>query len=830
MPSPDDWMFNPPPNVAAAPADEPQPAASEPGWKYPFSPDVIRTIAGEGDPKAVATVLHNREVASGLDYDTLTTQPNQFEARTGSDWAHNSKLPVTSHKFQQVLADAGPILTGDQPPLGPWDSFYSPQGQIVKGRKNADGSPVVPDFAAKAEAAGQHGVNIGGNVFYATGWNGSGTEPPGEMTAAQQMAWDKAFPNARYQPGSAGAHPPDVPNPQAATFGFLANHGFRDENAPLGSPTNPAGQLPGGGVPSEQGSWYVTPDGKLRQTGDQTDDYLPQYQRLVQFRGSVAKGLGTVGMAGTGLGQGAIDIGQGIDKFFGGAPGGTFKALTGEGFNLGALAHESTAQNQQERDAYNLLFGGSPVAAAGRFVGQAAPVTALTAGTMEGLGALGPAGEFAAGEGGGGNALLQGLSRATSGAIQGGEAGALTSATTDRPVEGQIATGAALGAGLSTVSPLVVNAGRRMVMGGGDIPKPVADLADAAINDYGIPLRGGQIKAASGDRQAGYADSTLLGSSPKFQANNAEQHAARMRAITGAYGDPSGDVSPAAMEDAQQRIVGVMGDVAGRTTIADAKTSIADRLDEVVQHADAVLGDDELKPLQKLVTNIKSTIGPDGTMSGASWRALTQYNSQLQAAIRKGGSDYPGQIYGIMQDALSSNAPQEDAAALNAARWQYKNWVAVSKASPSANLGVIPPGALKSGVNQTFKNQSTMGAGQLGDIVAIDKAFMKEPPQSGSVPRAKEALGPLSYILGAGGEGLAFALHDPQLAIGTAAGVAGTAAARKGLQALKEARLGPGAAKALINPQVNPLYQPPVTLLPSATLGAKNLLLTNPNQ
>ena len=816
----------------AEPAGTAPPAASSPTAPPANGGDpAVWTLLGEAgaDPQgqlAVGSTIVNRAARYGLTPQGIVVDPTQgYEAWNDAKARARTQAlyPVGSPQYEAAQATLAGLQSGSTKPL-PYTHFYAPKAQA------ADGRP-APQWSE-----GQQGTDIGGNRFYAL---------PGQLGAPGSALDSLGFPvigasaslNAQYTPGGgaggAGQISGKPPDPQAATFGFLAKHGFRDETAPLGSSTNPAGQLPGGGIPSEPNSWYVTPQGQLRQTGDPTEDYLPQYETLAAKRAAMASQpvlsrlFQTEGLAPGGVTQGGLDVLGSVNKMTGGGFAGgdpLYGNFAPEGYGPSDLAAASLRGFDEERNRYNLLRGGDPVAAGGRFVGQAIPVTA--AGIATG-GALDAAGLGAAE---GGNLFAQGLSRLGGGAVQGAQAAGLTSETSDRPVPEQLASGAMLGGGLGLAAPAVTGAAQRMIAGAPLSSGPITDLADAAMNKWGIPLRAGQIRGAAGDRAAWTADSNLVGSSPKFAANNADQKNAFMRGVTSTYGDPSGDVSPDAMQAAKTILGKVFDRVAANTSIGNTD-ALQSRLGAIVKNAQSVLPDNEVTPLLRQVQNIGSAI-QDGKLSGETYQALTRKGAPLDRAMTGGDNPayYAGQIRDALDDALEASAAPEDLADLRRARLQYKNLMTVAKLAPKQDAnGFISPALLRGAVNTNFGNAAFQGAGDLGELAQVGQTFMKEPPNSFTANRAAHMLGPWGATATAIGEGAGLALNHPEAGLGVLGGVLAANAAKKGVGALQEARLGPEAANRMINP---PQRLAPVApyILPSAVVGGNRFLPapTNP--
>ena len=123
-------------------------------------------------------------------------------------------------------------------------------------------------------------------------------------------------------------------------------------------------------------------------------------------------------------------------------------------------------------------------------------------------------------------------------------------ANPNQSVVDQILMGAAGG----TAAPLVTGAvgkGFQAATGVGRTVAPeVAALADTAQTKYDIPVASGQI----GNTDAKVAFSQMAKTDPKAQAMIRQQRQAWMKGVTGLYGDPTGDVSPAALFASQDRI------------------------------------------------------------------------------------------------------------------------------------------------------------------------------------------------------------------------------------------------------------------------------------
>ena len=298
---------------------------------------------------------------------------------------------------------------------------------------------------------------------------------------------------------------------------------------------------------------------------------------------------------------------------------------------------------------------------------------------------------------------------------------------------------------------------------------------------------------ANGDRAAATADSNLLGSSPKVRANNDDQRQAFMRGMTGTYGDPSGDVSPQALTAAKAQVVAPMNDVAARTSIA--ADPVQTRIGQVIADAQKVLPDNEVAPLLKLAESVGG-VRAGAVIPGGAYQALTRSGAPLDRLIQSSDpnvSHYAGQIRDALDDGLEASAAPEDVAALQKARWQYKNLMTVAKLAPKADVaGVISPALLRGAVGTNFKKQAFMGAGDLGELAQIGQTFMKEPPNSFTANRAADILGPIGAGAALGGLseiGLNLANH-PDAGISALASMGLATGGKLAAQALKANRIG----------------------------------------
>lgn len=771
------------PELAPPPTAAPAPTAPSPSPPAQGDP-AVWTVLGEAgqNPQgqlAVASTIHNRMKASGdATYGAVVTDPaNGYEAwqdpsaRTKTEQLY----PVGSPAYNAAEATLQGLQSGKVQPL-PYDSFYSPQGQAALGRK-----PPAFDNGS--------GTDIGGNRFF----TGAYTPPPNQLAKMILTPEEQAALVAQGAPTRADvAEPGQGPSGQSTDLAgqalhFLDLHGIRDQSLPSGSP----GQIPGANInpqygataPSEKGAWWINPQGQLQRTGDPIPDYIPV------FRSNLAKEGGPTSQLVRGALQGVgMDTLASANRLTGG--GLAASESYGQAFGGPApldLAQASEQGFQQQQNAYALQNVGSRLAQGGRFAGQAIPATASALAVPElapeeaGVGALG---------------AVRGIgSRLAANALRGVAAQAPSVGASQTPVGQQLATAAVAGAVAPEVLGKIGQAGSAIAGLGGagrTVSPDIAQLADAAQSKYGIQLRSGQVVGADGDRAAAVADSNMVSSSPRVRAGNDAQRQAWMQGVTGTYGDPTGDISPDALSASRSRIGSVMDDVASRNNIfADPVQS---RIGDIIHEAQGVLSDDQVSPLLKQAQRIEDVRSGD-VIPGEAYQRLTAKGApldRLQNSADPNVSFYAGQIRDALDDGLEGSASPEDVGAFQNARWQYKNLMTVARAAPRAGPdGVLPLGSLQSAVGSNFKNQAFQGAGDLGELLQIRNAFMKEPPTSGTSERLRDLTSGLGIGFGAGGaaELGGLLLHQPGNALGPLAATATGYAAKAGAGALKDSRI-----------------------------------------
>ena len=466
---------------------------------------------------------------------------------------------------------------------------------------------------------------------------------------------------------------------------------------------------------------------------------------------------------GAGIVRGARDL---ID------PVATWMAGTLSPYVGGPSGANVAAGNTAARTAFDQTYGGNPLATAGRVAGQiatTAPVMAVANPLLAGAGgivagaasrlvpAVGNALQFAgdvvggtAGGGGFGGNLLQAGSRATQGAVLGGETAALTSGQSDQPIGQQIARGAETGAAFGAGVPMVAQAARgvtnALTGGAATISPEVAQLAALARDRYGIQLKAPQLGMSSTLAYTNNALKMLPGSGAG--AENAAVQSQFNRAVAQTFGENATKITPDVLSRAQARIGAVMDHVENGTPIT-FDNDFVDDISRIESNARVSLPDSEFGVVRRQLDNVLRNLQTGDTITGTTYGNLIHRGSPLDAALNSSDSNirnYAGQIREALRDSLTRSLPVEDAAAYQNARTQYKNLKTVqpltlradTTGGPAPSTGDISPAALRAAVNRSFGEgvaQAPPGRVPLNDLARIGQ-MLKEPPTSGTAERS----------------------------------------------------------------------------------------------
>lgn len=721
-----------------------------------INPDVIRTIIGEGDPAYVASVLRNRQLKSGLDYNTLINDTSQFSARNQPiAWAKNSKIAEDSPQYRKAFAIAAPILAGTDPQITPADSFHAtsvdPNWDNGKGVKGPDGQLYVENAYTPPKI---NLLNIAGN----------GSEQP--------VSGSSSFTPVGADPSVPGPDPGITDPRTSVRTGNPAQQQAMRKAQALGLITTD----PKTGMSSYKGSPMFTTS-----NADDTNN-VPNGAYYYDTNG----GLQYKGLKIGDLGHGALE-------------GGADLALSVANVLPGTQDSEVRQRLQDFQDQYNAAYRGNNTSDLGRFGAQTigSGLALSGAGTLGGLAAKGapalaPAIDFLGGSAGG-NGLIRGSSLAANGALQGAGTAALTSSTSNNPFWQQVGEGALTGA---VANPLLHGISSKLNTAISPVVSPyIASMASKA-NEFGLNLRSQQIQSAidsrtgaASDMRAKLSDSKLVATPGSSSAKNAAMQGVEgTRAIGSTFGVqpaemPNG-LTPAVMDKVRTDLGGAINAIRATQSLDKKGVTqlMVDMTNPILGARAGGLSSDGIKALKDTVTAVKALTRDTGTLTGPQYQKFISHGSDFDNLLNSDDPAtriYAGRIKSVMDSAMNSGSSKEDIANLTDKLIQYKNMMTVAPLAAKHPEGIIPLSELQGAVNSRFQNSAFKGAGSLGDLADIGQLFPNPSAGSGKVPTPWGKITALTAAELAGGAAALYH-NNPQIAWETAGLGAASVAANAG--------------------------------------------------
>jgi hypothetical protein len=301
-------------------------------------------------------------------------------------------------------------------------------------------------------------------------------------------------------------------------------------------------------------------------------------------------------------------------------------------------------------------------------------------------------------------------------------------------------------------------AGHLALSGAGRLLKPVrsklsdveAGLAQKA-QQAGIDLDAAQLSGSKPLRWINSALDDLPLSSGAQQAKKEAQRGQFNKAVAKTFGSDAGLLDEAAMADAKARIGGGIGDIAARNKF----NLDNDTFNKIVQNqfdAQRFETADVKGIVNNYIDDFLNKVEPNGTVSGEAYRKLDSALGARMRGTTNGDLRHAiGNLRDTLREGMDKSISRADASEWSKLRGQYRNMKLVEPLAAKSVDGHISPNALLNAANRGNKN-AAYSTNDLKDLGKIGKAFLSEPPQSGTGPRNyyQEALtNPLS-IGGAG--------------------------------------------------------------------------------
>jgi hypothetical protein len=386
----------------------------------------------------------------------------------------------------------------------------------------------------------------------------------------------------------------------------------------------------------------------------------------------------------------------------------------------------------------------------------------------------------------------------------GGAQGALQPVASDESRLANTAVGAA-GGGLGSAVAKVSSAVAQPVK---NVLSATAQKAVNVLESAGVPL---DLAQRTGSKVANRAKLVLADNPIVGDGGFAErQQAAYNKAVLATAGETAEAATPDVMARAQQRIGGVMNDIAQRNPIK-YDGQLQTQLAQVVKDANLELQDSQKGVIRNQVEEIlNKAVQGNGAIDGAAYQNTKTMLDRISMGQDQSIAHYARQLREVLDSALQRSASGTDYQALKVARQQYRALKQIEPAIAADSSGNISAAKLANSLG-TKRNaaQSKYGKGNQ-DLVKLAKAgkeiLPQRMPNSGTTARAAAQL--LAPGLIAGGANFA-STGDPSEALKMAA--AGVVAPRIARSVLQNPRISGYLANGLGNPTLRGLLMAPQT-------------------
>lgn len=381
-------------------------------------------------------------------------------------------------------------------------------------------------------------------------------------------------------------------------------------------------------------------------------------------------------------------------------------------------------------------------------------------------------------------------SQGAAGGVQGAVTGAATTGLTDRDTETDTGMGAAVGTGVGATVGTGMNAVTNW-MRGGPVTRPVAELAQRAINHFGIDLRGAQVGGGNLARSmdTGLAKIPLSGQ----YARNERQMEQYTSALARTMGEDADNLGTEVMDRAATRIARGLDSVAARTPRIAEDANWTRGLNGIRTRAQQELTPEQFAPLDRMIQNIETEfLGGGGAITGEQFQAMTRTGAPLSRNMKATDPNikfFSRQIRGELGDLLERSNPQA-AGELQRLNGQWKNMITLEDVAETLGAdGVMQPHNLGKLLTQVRKFNPDFAygtGGDLADLARIGNTFLRDVSEATREGAKWVKLVAAGDVLGSGllGGGMGWLKDDPATgakyaAIGMAPLVAGRYAGRR---------------------------------------------------
>lgn len=316
-------------------------------------------------------------------------------------------------------------------------------------------------------------------------------------------------------------------------------------------------------------------------------------------------------------------------------------------------------------------------------------------------------------------------------AVAGATGGAVTKYT-DSPLAGMAA---------SLAVPLAMSTAGRMALPVRPEMDPERQRLIAAALKEGIPLTPAQQTGSRPLRIMEGVFDTFPTTAGRQEAMRDAQGKAFNAASLAKSGTAGNVATPEVIKAAQNRIGGVINDVATRNTL-DVSDDFRDLTKSFKAYADRYMTNDQAKPLKAMLDDIaKADKNFDGAIPGRTYMNIDSQLGQMTKSAEGVTKDKLGQLRQAFRAMMDDSISAPDKGAWDQARRDYANLMvtrdAASGAGEATALGNVSPAALRTALNRSGGREAYgAGFGDQNDLARIGQALLRKEQDSGTAGRA----------------------------------------------------------------------------------------------
>jgi len=274
------------------------------------------------------------------------------------------------------------------------------------------------------------------------------------------------------------------------------------------------------------------------------------------------------------------------------------------------------------------------------------------------------------------------------------------------------------------------------------IEKQTAELADIAINKYGIPLSRSQLGTSLANKGlAAVAERMPLAGGSKLYD---KQQRAFNKAVAKSFGVDADILTGQTIKEGYKKTGELFDEALNGLSVKVDQPEIVDNLAKIQQEVNSSLSNDQAKIVNRQIDKFLEEADAKGWVSA---EKLGNFRSQLTKTIERTSGDaknYLKDLRDVVVDTSVAGDPERKAKLLDA-RMKYKNLKTIEDISAKAPDGNITPSLLLNPTKKSFKGTFARGGGsELEELARIGKQFLTQKIPNSGTPERLAAIGLLN--------------------------------------------------------------------------------------